>query len=431
MKNTQSLFFAFLLVLTASCQSSESPYPASGIFVSDWPDIRQLYRNLREHGNMLVVYPTGNEAVTEAYRSWAEALARDNSGLQLKVMADRQVSREDLQREALLLVGSPESNSLLREILPGLPLRMEADKQITIGRQTYRSATAVVTLPIYPNPLHPRLPIAVYTGFDDRQVLQALPAGSGRRGYPIRWGQFGYEIREEGRRVLMGQFDWESWEIDPELVFDFSREAQQIGFRPPYRYLVQGEHFASEQAEALMSQADECARQIAHFTDKPLPAQPVSHFIYPSAEIKGLMTGNTRQSHLDISRREVHSVLNETYRGNWSGAENELLLRLMIGRPKTQVLEQGLALYFTPGWQVKGYRYWASRLYNSGNLLSLEEVLEEGNQVDASRLLIPCLAASFVEFLLDHWGRERFLELYPGWDPGEQEIRGLEKRWHA
>ena len=113
-----------------------------------------------------------------------------------------------------------------------------------------------------------------------------------------------------------------------------------------------------------------------------------------------------------------------------SGKENAVLLRQLLGPPKISALEEGLAIHFTGQWQERGYAYWAARLYQSGNLAPLKELLDNESFQRESSLVMGCLSASFVDCLIDHWGKEAFLEHYASWQPGAKEIRELEARWH-
>ena len=78
-----------------------------------------------------------------------------------RVKSDQEVTQDDMARHHLILWGTPESNSLVRQLAAGngkpgshpLPLEWSA-RNVTIGAQKFSSAEHVPIM-IYPNPLHP------------------------------------------------------------------------------------------------------------------------------------------------------------------------------------------------------------------------------------------------------------------------------------
>ena len=78
---------------------------------------------------------------------WAKFLRGE-----LAVKDDIDVSEDDIANRHLILFGDPGSNSLVAEVLDGLPLTW-TQESITLGGKTYAAAEHVPVL-IYPNPLN-------------------------------------------------------------------------------------------------------------------------------------------------------------------------------------------------------------------------------------------------------------------------------------
>jgi len=86
------------------------------------------------------------ESLTRFQEEWSKYMRGD-----LPVKEDQDVTEEDIAGRHLVLFGDPSSNSLLAQVLDGLPLRWTKE-QIQLGGQTYSSAEHVPIL-IYPSPL--------------------------------------------------------------------------------------------------------------------------------------------------------------------------------------------------------------------------------------------------------------------------------------
>src|SRR5262245_13739201 len=70
---------------------------------------------------------------------------------ELPVKDDTEVTAGDLAGHHLVLFGDPSSNSLIQQVLPGLPLQW-TKKAVTLGGKSYDSAGHVPVM-IYPSPL--------------------------------------------------------------------------------------------------------------------------------------------------------------------------------------------------------------------------------------------------------------------------------------
>ena len=148
-------------------------------------------------------------------------------------------------------------------------------------------------------------------------------------------------------------------------------------------------------------------------------------------EEKGLRLQNTNQAHCDFNQYCIHVIKNENFQGDLLQQENELILRDALGKPKLTAFEKGLAIYFSKNWQFKGYAHWVSRLWHSKNLPSLSELVDNELFEKESRYVMPPVSAAFVAFLLEHWGKDTFLEKYLNWQPSKEELKKIEQPWFS
>ena len=103
---------------------------------------------------------TQEYAAAEANRfaaDWSKYL-RGN----LPIKPDYDVTSEDIAAKHLILFGDPASNSLIAQVLPGLPFQWTKEK-ITWDGKEYSSADHVPVL-IYPSPLNPQRYVVLNSG---------------------------------------------------------------------------------------------------------------------------------------------------------------------------------------------------------------------------------------------------------------------------
>jgi hypothetical protein len=119
-------------------------------------------------GSFLCVRGTG--------KPWHEATAKfTNGGLRrfaqewskywrgsLPVKDDVAVTDQDIATKHLILFGDPASNSLIAQVIDGLPLTWTKDS-VTLGGKTYPTASHMPAL-IYPSPLNARRYVVLNSG---------------------------------------------------------------------------------------------------------------------------------------------------------------------------------------------------------------------------------------------------------------------------
>lgn len=415
--------FCLALLNCLSCK----PQPASKLGAKadpghPLPGREELQRRFREEGRLLIVYSDELEGIAQQVK---ERMRRAECSL----LPEAEASREQLKGSPLLLLGTGWSNPAVKELISRLPFRMEGEA-LQFASRHITGPDIVFSLSFYPNPLASSLPIGIITSLDQASISrfyehrreEGLPAYS--------WAAMGYEVYQGGRRLLMGQFNEKDWAPDGSTEFDFIGAKDTTVSGQYFDFILHQVPATADHTRQLMESCEANAARLAAFCGQAAPARLIPCHLYPSLEQKGLFLNNTQPAQADFRKGAAHLVVNEIFRGQHAGPENALLLRSLIGQPRLEALEWGLALHYTANWQEKGYAYWASRLYQSGNMAPLAEILDNEQLAQGSPLVMGCLAASFVDFLIGHWGREAFLERYAGWQPRPEEMRQLERAWH-
>lgn len=216
----------------------------------------------------------------------------------------------------------------------------------------------------------------------------------------------------------------------PEILDSLPYDGKLILKTRHFKFLTHGD-VQPDYVKKLAEAGENSVAAILHFTKYKGKLPVFQNHLYVSAEEKGLILKNATHAHVDFEAGEIHTVLNEIYKDNYTGKENELVLRHILGPPKTEALLHGLAIYFTGKWQRKGYRHWAARLAQGNFLPDLPDLLNMENWGQNSEMIAECLSATFVEFLIGRWGQKRFLKKYANWQPNEAESLQLEIDWHG
>ncbi len=427
-----SACFLLFCCLLCGMQCDQPPGSLSArAYVQNWPGLRELYHNLREAGQLTIVYGAQQERYAERYRRLCTQLAgKDNRRFSINLQSDTELNDSEIGEKIILAVGTPGSNSIVNRLLDKLPLSINETELRFNGRQ-FKDEDTVFSLGFYPNPFNRKLPVLLITGLSDEAVLQQLAQIQERRRSIWRWSNWGYAVHQKGRSVLLGAFDDQTWRPDPQLTFNFSAKDKLLHTTAHYRFFARHSQPDPEAVAKLVENSEQAARDIEAFCGKGIGDTRIDHYLYSSSEDKGLILHNTDQAHVDFSESSVHTILNNIYEEHFTGAENLLLLRQLLGRPPTLALEKGLAVRFTPNWQKDGYKYWAKQLSRAGNLLPLKELLDNEAFQRNAELLTSCQAASFVDYLIDTYGRETFLNNYNSWQALEGEIPRLEEEWHT
>lgn len=114
----------------------------------------------------LLVYGTNSKdkSLIKASRKCAESFSSPAwiSKVNCKIVRDKEVTKEDIAENNLVLFGNPETNKLLAQMLNKLPIKVDGNSVLI--RNIKYSGNNIGFVLIYPNPLNQDKYVAVFSG---------------------------------------------------------------------------------------------------------------------------------------------------------------------------------------------------------------------------------------------------------------------------
>ena len=393
---------------------------------------RQLRRSFFQKREVLVVYGASSEALANKYRALLEELAntpmensRRNVSVSFKDASN--VNQNELRENIVFLVGTPNANPFLKSNTQNIPVEFD-DNKFLFDTKKYVSEDMLVSVGFYPNPQNDTLPISFLSGNDEAKVFDFFKRKVEEEGRSFYRQNMDYEIYQGTSRIVMGDFS-PDWKLEASTKFDYSSGNALVHTSKHFDFVSHQDAISTTDVLPLAKKVEQTTADILNFVGSSSEIPKITYHIYKSSEEKGLMTGNTNQAHFDSLDNSAHTIINEKYANNFIEKENALLINSLLGTSKAEALQFGLPVYFTKQWQREGYTYWSARLFESGNALSLGELLNNETLEIESPLIADCMSASLIGFLVERWGKKTFLERYANWIPTEKEIKELETGW--
>jgi len=385
---------------------------------------RDLYRAARSQQRILLVDGWEQSEFQSKVRSLVKEFHSEN--LELTVKDHREVSAEELSSIPIMLIGTPDQNAWIAEFMEELPFEVN-EGNINIVDHTFDSNSHAVVLSYYPNPLNVKMPIGVFTSDNESLIWELV----NDRITSFLRGGWNYEVLKANQRVLLGNLSQRPdtrWEIDPNQIIELPSVVVKQWTSGHYTFNSYRGNLNQESIQSLVKLCEDQLDRIQQFTGSSFKGQ-INYYLYPSTEVKGLMTGSTEQSHCNFGSAEVHTAFDDHFSERYIGKENQLILRELLGEASHEALEIGLSIYFSAQWEKQGYQYWAKHLIEGGNSMTVEQLLNPVQFKNSSRLIREALSGSLVQFLLDTWGRDQFLNKYANWQPGDDEMKQITDSW--
>ncbi|MEL7119542.1 MAG: hypothetical protein AAFO07_08880 [Bacteroidota bacterium] len=385
-----------------------------------------LYNNMRSHGKMLLIYPHTDAENLSIYESISKNVVRQRrASIDVELVSDQEVTKEQLSTNPICIIGSLQENELLKEKVDFCYIHAK-EKGFSFDNKNYNLPNDLIKINLFPSPYNKDFPVFILTGNDGNHLLEYLQNRGNSSLFRSSWN---YEIIKKDKAVVFGNFNEFDWGLDKNVHFDFTESAFNKANTKHLKFINYNKEMPDTTFNNLTEAAEASIQKVLDFVGKPDEEVILPYYIYPSVENKGLQEKDNSQSHCDFRRSCVHVVSNHRFSGHQWHPENEVILRKLLSQPKVHALERGLSLYFTSQWQEKGYAYWATLMHQTDNLPPLQEVLNNEWFQKESELVMSAAAASFVAFLIDYWGKEKFLAEYMVWSPNEKEIKNLSKKW--
>ncbi|MEM7037648.1 MAG: hypothetical protein AAF570_11765, partial [Bacteroidota bacterium] len=280
-----------------------------------------------------------------------------------------------------------------------------------------------------PNPKAPGMPLHLITAQNDADIIAQIWKMRERNLWYTIWSSWGYEIREKGKRVMLGYFDEDdagNRRVGTENHFDFSNQATAAAEKGPFELVFHNVEATSARKDSMLSALNGLHTRLTDFLGPlKLPKKLPVH-LYRSVEEKGLERGNTAQTHFD--GKALHTVVHPAYAGHEDHRPAQWLIRKHLGKETTPVMEAGAAVLMTQRWYFQGWEYWAAKLQRSGNALSVAELLNRKIFLRESRYVRGCMAAAFVAHLIEEKDQSQVQKwLKNGFAPSKNEISRLQK----
>jgi hypothetical protein len=345
-----------------------------------------------------------------AAETWAAGAARFLAS-RPEVVADGDLTLEDRRRATLVLLGRPEVNSVVGELLGRIPARFTPEG-FTFGGREYHQPDDVLRLSLS-SPWHRQRPLLFVIGARPEPPLV---------GAALRWAGPRYAIERAGRTLRYGRLRHDR--IDP--LSDIDLEGERKSWQSVLGQIATP-HFEIHFPPASLEES-EVRRQAQRLEERFTRARLslglevelcVRQQLYPSIEIKGRQTDSVALAHLDGESRTVHAVLSAEDNGLDQARELAFLLEEALGPPASPHLARGLERLLAEGEDGLS----ASRLLYQG----FEPDLDQLARLPAE--IYEPLAAGWVRFLLERLGEERFFDLYRG--EGSADLVTLKREWRG
>lgn len=396
------------------------------------PSKRDLRRSFFDKREILVVYAANDTMLVQKYKALLAPLSSrkvTSSWRSAKVVFKNatEVVEEELHSSIVFFVGAIDEHHILKKYIGQTPLNINK-KEISIGNKIIANENALLSVGFYPSPYNAKIPFTFLTGTNAQDVFNVFSRRVKDNGQGFYRQHLDYEVFRNTQRIVMGNFDTH-WKTDTTTFFDFSTGTTLLSENNAFSVVNHQNAIKKSDVSEIVEHLERSRKAITTFLSTQKKVSKITYHFYRNTEEKGLVTGNTDQSHITSLTNSVHTISNDMYKGNEVGMDNALLVQQLVGVSNKAILTRGLPVYFTKSWQVRGYQYWASRLMESGNTLTVDQLLDNEFLAMESSLIRDCLAGAFTEFLLEVWGKEKYLSNYKNFKLNTAERKQLENAW--
>lgn len=431
---TSQLSFSLAIVFLLGCLGlllhCTNPVKAQAEAQTSPPtDRRSLLNQLSQADTILVVYGDQQAAAYSELLATVQ-LNRRGKTVTLKGRKASEVSAAEIARVPSLLLGTWTENPWIKHGLSRLPIQLAADG-IRFDDISFNTQETIFKLFPYPNPENPQMPIFLITGNNEEAIIQFLKENHGQDWGNIFWGSWGYELYDQGQPKILGYLSDTSWQMDKRIHYAFLKNGDTLANTKHFTFINQQADLTPSAVQQLQAACEANYERILAFTGAKDQSLSIPYHLYPSSEAKGLQLKNTTVAQVDHKTKAVYVVAAEWFSGTTQHLESALLLREVLGTPKWLPFEKGLATFLNPEWFEKGYNHWAQRLYHAEALPTLSQLQQDQWWETTSELVKTISAATFVDFLIAHWGKDEFLKAYAHWTPQTAEIATLTPFWEA
>lgn len=189
--------------------------------------------------------------------------------------------------------------------------------------------------------------------------------------------------------------------------------------------VVAREGCAPDSLARVLQRLEATRERVQRFLDADVPGAPLVCNLYPTLESKGLATGYTLPAHSYSGRGEMFAAVEPGFEGDIEVELATLLLRRALGRPRTDMLEDGLALLLAGRWRGRDVDHWAGILTAAVDRRQARSIFDNRSYHAGSPLVGRVLAAGFVRHAIETYGAGVVLEAYRSWRADDAAV----ERW--
>ncbi len=401
--------------------SANSPVEKTNNISAENNIVWALYTDVFTNGG-IIVYGTGNQKFTENYIELAQKLKSSLRLKNIKIEPDSSLTIDDIKKYSLLILGTYNSNSLIKQFKNKFPIELSETKFV-FRKNEYGNKKDIITF-IIPNPLNAKKYMLIHTGINEKFVSQ-------KRKFELLNDLI---ITRNHQTLLTAPLSYDkkgNWWIDDKNIRNYQRNFRLLKEDKDFKYVLKtdGED-KIDVGEISILNSENLKKLIAFFNGRTKSGKTLVN-LYTNFEDKGLITLNTTLAHIDQNGKDVHVISNDWISGNDFRVIAQVLINENLGNPKSEFLERGFAMYFSDNWRGKGYKYWAARLYQSENVPDLEILFDNSKSTYESDFIVDPLSGAFVDFIINESGKDKFISRYAEWEPDKSELNFLKTKWFS
>jgi hypothetical protein len=415
LKLTLLSFLSFFFLTGCANKKKQNPIVGNTIRAEK----EKLIRNFFKNGG-IVVYNSNSDSikkyVSENFRFFGRGL-----GDRIKYVSSTRITENQLKNENLIYIGEANSDSVLNSIASDIPSLKLEKYGFYFNRAKYTNSKDVMRV-FYHNPYNNGKLCYIITGNNEKEILKNI---SFNMIGDVRVTR-GYETLALGFFQLNADKDWV---LNRELSKNYGSEEKEIKLSGHFSYVIHDNKVTSDMVKKIDKTNAHGYKKIQDFVGARLKPNIVNIHLYSSFEEKGLITNNTDLSNYADRDSSVHIVVNDWINGDDFSKIAFFLLKTNLGSSSYNFLNDGLSIYFSNKWGNEGYKFWAAKLYLSNNIPPLDSMLDNSKLNYISRFVYEPLAGSFVDFLIQKYGKEKFLHFYNCWRANRNEVKRLSAEW--
>lgn len=391
---------------------------------------RNLLNQLAEVDSFLVVYDESSKQPFHEILTDMRLEIRRGEMVPVRIVEAKDIQLVDLQRFPSLLIGNWSSHALVQQIQQFLPFTFKEQGLEAAGKQ-FAGSEMVFKLFPFPHPQNQQMPLFLLTGNDDLSILKHLQNHKNNGWRELLWRSWGYELYNEGEAQMLGYLSDENWQMDKRVHYDFHETKDTLARTRHFTFINQSTPLEAARIEEIKKACEAQYNNTLTFLGKPDPGLQLNYHIYPTSERIGLQIKDTHEAQIKLEENEIHVVESPWFGGASQHMENYFLLRKLIGKPKWWPIEQGLVTYLNENWFEQGFKYWATKLHRAGYLPPLKTLEGEQWWKESSDIIRAITGAALVDFLIEKWGKDKFIRSYPTLQLDQLLTEQWEEEWAA